>query len=215
MVTIEQKLSLFSNMLQRSIAEEFKQEMQNIRQEYSQKLQASKEAADKEAADIIARTRKKAETERVEQISRIKLEFKKEYMTLKEKLFSRFMERVTAEVRKFTESGKYPGYMVSQTEKLMSSGTLPESLVIYMTKRDIERYSEDIKRKLMEQKQIDITFREASDSIIGGFIAEDPADMVRIDLSLSALLQDNEDYIMQTLFQAIEAGDANDDVRQK
>jgi len=214
MVTINQKLSLFQNMLQRSLDDEFKQEMTELRQEYSQKLQTNKEAADREAAEIIARTKKKAEAERVGQISRIRLEFKKEYMNLKEKLFSRFMERVINEVEKFTVSDRYPGYMMSLVQKLMSSGELPENTVIYMTKRDLERYAEDVKRKLVEQKQTDIKLREAPDSIIGGFIAENPADMVRIDLSMSALLQDNEDYIMQMLFQAIEAGDANDNLEQ-
>lgn len=214
MVTINQKLSLFQNMLQRSLDDEFKQEMTELRQEYSQKLQTNKEAADREAAEIIARAKKKAEAERVGQISRIRLEFKKEYMNLKEKLFSRFMERVINEVEKFTVSDRYPGYMMSLVQKLMSSGELPENTVIYMTKRDLERYAEDVKRKLVEQKQTDIKLREAPDSIIGGFIAENPADMVRIDLSMSALLQDNEDYIMQMLFQAIEAGDANDNLEQ-
>lgn len=210
MVTINQKLSLFSNLLQRSINETFKLEMYDLQQEYSDKLQRSKEAADRQAAEIIRKAGKKAEAERTEQISRIRVEFKKEYMSIREKYFSRFMERITTEMKKFTESEKYRGYMLSLADKLKGAGRLPDSLVIYMTGQDIERHGEAVMKSLREQKNSDITLKEAPDSMIGGFIAEDPADRIRMNMSMSALIEDNRPYIMQALFRAIEAGDAND-----
>jgi vacuolar-type H+-ATPase subunit E/Vma4 len=54
-----------------------------------------------------------------------------------------------------------------------------------------------------------IIFRQAKEDIIGGFIAEDQENDMRIDMSLKALLEDNKAFIMQTFFQAIETGDQN------
>ncbi len=210
MVTINQKLSLFSNLLQRSINEAFKLDMYDLQQEYSTRLKRSKEAVDREAADIISRARKRAEYERVEQSSRNNMEFKKEYMSVKEKCFSRFMDRVADEIDRFTRSDRYNEYVISLAGKLKSSGQLPDGLVIYMAGHDIDKHADAVKQKLLEQMKIDIEFRAAPDNIIGGFIAEDPANKVRLDLSLSALLEDNKAYIMQALFQAIETGDVND-----
>jgi vacuolar-type H+-ATPase subunit E/Vma4 len=54
-----------------------------------------------------------------------------------------------------------------------------------------------------------LDFRPAGDEIIGGFIAEDAGSRIRINFSIEALLEDNKAYIMQTLFQAIETGEAD------
>jgi hypothetical protein len=50
--------------------------------------------------------------------------------------------------------------------------------------------------------------KAAGDSIIGGFIAVDTDSDIRMDFSIKTLLEDNRPYMMQTLFQALEADGA-------
>ena len=208
MVTIEQKLTLFSNLLHRTMDEAFKAEMEKLKKEYDIKIQKNKEEVDREAEIIISAAEKKALAECAERISRNKVEFKKEYMLKKEHYFSILMGRIKKELDAFVRSEQYPGYLLELAGKLEPVQTA-EILEIYLTDRDSEKYLEQIKNTLLQKgKWKELVFLPAAaDDIIGGLIAEDPQSNIRIDLSLKAMLEDNRSFIMQTLFQAIETGD--------
>jgi len=208
LVTIEQKLALFSKLLQRSANEEFTEELAKLKKEYELRLQKGKAAVDKEAEEIISKSRKKAETERVELVSRVRVSLKKEYMAVKEKYFSSFLEQIRKEIDNFVLSDKYPDYLVILVKKLEEQEQLSGSLLIYMTGRDIEKYSEAIGQQLSKSGKKVPVFRPVDNQIIGGLIAEAPESSIRLNFSIEALLEDNKAYIMQTLFQAIETGEA-------
>lgn len=209
MVTIEQKLSLFSKLLHRSMDEKFKKDMENLKSGYEVELRKNKEAADKEAEDIISKSVRKAEAEKTEMINKIRINLKKELMDVKEKHISLFMDHLKEEIEKFIQSEKYGGYLVSQTDRIVGAKELKDGLVLYMTRRDYEKYSDKIKQVLLKSGRKECTLKIADSHIIGGFIAEDAAGSIRLDFSIGTLLEDNMPYIMQTLFEAIEAGDTN------
>lgn len=209
MVTIDQKLSLFSKLLHRSMNEKFTEEMGKLKEEYEVKIQKNKDAVDKEAEDIINKSRKKAEAEKMELASIIRVNMKKETMAVKEKHFTVLMGHLSEEIEKLIQSDKYDDYLLSLVKKLEETEYISNSLIIYMTNRDNVKYAENIRQELLKSQQMDCTFEIAPDSIIGGFIAEDPISNIRMDFSINTLLEDNKPYIMQALFQAIEAGETN------
>ncbi len=209
MVTIEQKLSLFSNLLHRTMEESFKQEMENLRKEYEVKMQKDKEAVDKEAEYIINAAKKRAEAERTEMVSRNRVELKKEYMVLKEKYFLALIERVKRELEQFAGSDDYAAYLTKLAARLGSLLPASNRLGISLCARDLEKYKDVLKNALSDAGRKEIVFTLAGNDIIGGFIAYDMDNDIRIDMSFNALLEDNRSFIMQTLFQAIEAGDQN------
>ncbi|MDO8685781.1 MAG: V-type ATP synthase subunit E [Clostridiales bacterium] len=208
MVTIEQKLSLFSKLLHRSMSDKFAEEMENLKKEYEEKIRKNRDEVDKEASDILNKSRKKAETEKIELISGIRITMKREYLSVKEKFFVVLMDHLKDEIEKFVQSEKYGEYLFSQVKKLESE-QFSDKLIIHMTNRDYEKYAKNIKQELLKSLQKDLTFDIADDDIIGGFIAEDPVGNIRMNYSIDALLEDNKQYIMQTLFQVIEAGESD------
>lgn len=208
MVTIEQKLSLFSKLLHRSMDDKFTEEMEKLKKEYEVKIQKKRDAVNKEAEDILSKSQKKAEAEKTELVSKIRVSMKREYMSVKEKHFTILMDHLMCEINDFIQSEKYGNYMISQVKKLEESEQLSDNLIIYMTNRDNEKFAEYIRREFLKANK-NCSFKVADDNIIGGFIAEDPVGKIRMNFSIDALLEDNKSYIMQTLFQAIEAGDAN------
>ena len=209
MVTIEQKLSLFSKLLHRFMNDKFTEEMENIKKEYEEKIQKGRDAVDREAEDILKKSRKKAETEKIELLSKIRISMKMESMSVKEKYFGVFMGHLKDEIEKFISSDKYENYLFAMVKKLEELEQFSNSLIIYVTNRDYEKYAENIKQALLKSQQRDLSFKIADDDIIGGFIAEDPISNIRMNFSINALLEDSTQYIMQTLFQAIEAGEGN------
>jgi vacuolar-type H+-ATPase subunit E/Vma4 len=118
------------------------------------------------------------------------------------------MEQLRKKIDSFILSEDYHNYLFLMAKKLVEQDQFSDTLMIYMTVRDIDKYSEGLKQQLYEAGKREVTFRQAGDSIIGGFIAEEPGGSIRINLSIEALLEDNKPYIMQTLFQTIETGEA-------
>ncbi len=206
MVTIEQKLSLFSKLLQRSMSEKFDEEMRQLRKDYEAKAKENEEIVKKEADEILKRARKKADAEKLEMVSKMKYGLKREYIDVKEKYFTLFMQHLTDKIEKFIETDEYPEYLMRLISKLMEE-KITDSIVLYMTKRDLDKYTEAIKQRLSEAGIFDFSFKIADDKIIGGYVAEDTLNKIRIDCTIQSILDDNTPYIMQTLFKAIEAGE--------
>lgn len=208
MVTIERKLMLFSKLLHRSVSERFAVEMEELKKEYEVKLKQCRDEVNKEAEEIISKARKKAEAERIELISKIKVGEKREFMAFKEKHFALLMYHLRERIEKFVQSEEYGDYLVSLVQRIQESEELSDAPDIYITNRDFEKYAGKIKDILIKASKAEHSFKTADDSIIGGFIAEDPVLNIRLDYSIKSLLEDNKPYIMHTLFQAIEAGEA-------
>lgn len=209
MVTIEQKLEMFSRLLHRSMNDKFTEDMENLKKEYEEKIQKNKEAVDKAAEGIISKSRKKAEAEKTEMISKIRIRMKKEYMSVKEEQYESLMSQLKERIEQFIQSERYGAYLLSLLKKAEESGQLSDDLLFYMTKRDHDQYMENIKQELAKLQYKEPSVKIAEDNIIGGFIIEDHIRNVRMDFSARSLLEDNRLYIMQTLFQAIEAGEMN------
>jgi V/A-type H+-transporting ATPase subunit E len=206
MVTIDQKLSLFSKLLQRSMNEKFDEEMDKLRKEYEAKAKTNKETVKREVDEILSKARKKADTEKLEMVSKMKYGLKREYISVKEKYFTIFMKHLSEKIEKFIESDEYYKYLMHLISKLEEE-KLTDNVVLHMTKRDSDKYADAIKQKLSEIGIFNCSFVTAEDKIIGGYVAEDTFNKIRIDCTIESLLEDNMSYIMQTLFKAIEAGD--------
>ena len=70
MVTIEQKLTLFSKLLHQDIKEETDQKFYELEKEYEKISAESKICTDKEAAQIIEQAKRRAESKQIELISK-------------------------------------------------------------------------------------------------------------------------------------------------
>ena len=209
MVTIEQKLSLFSKLLHRTMTEKFTEDMEALKKEYEVKIHKNKEAVDKETEEILYKSLKKAETEKTELVSRARIGMKRKYMSVKDKYCSILMSHIKAEIDKFIQSERYEAYLVTLARQLLEQEQLSGRMIIYMKGCDLEKYGETIRQELLKNRQWELSFQAGDDNMIGGLIAEDPVGHIRLDLSVEALLEDNRPYIMQVLFQAIEAGEAD------
>ena len=209
MVTIEQKLSLFSKLLHRTMTEKFTEEMEALKKEYDEKICMSNEAVDREAAETVNKAVKKAEAERVELLSRARISMKRESMAVKDKYCGILMSHLKDEIEKFILSDRYEAYLINLVNELLGEKQLSDNLIIYMKSGDMAKYGDVVKQELLKNRKWNIAFSEIGDYIIGGLIAEDPVGHIRVNLSVEALLEDNRTYIMQVLFQAIEAGEAN------
>jgi V/A-type H+-transporting ATPase subunit E len=212
MVTIEQKLLLFSKLINNSMDKSLNEELKELEKQYDLKIKKSMDEANQMAKSIEERAAKKAEMKKTESLSRSKVIIKREIIVLKEKYYYTFMETFKKRLSDFIVSDKYKSYLkslISSLENLLNSyGEC--NLVIQLTENDKQRHAEFIESELSKNKSCkSIEFKTTND-IMGGFIAVIPDKDIKMDLSIDAVLEDNKTYIMQTIFEALEAGDLNE-----
>lgn len=210
MVTIEDKIKLFYKLLNQSMDTKLAEDLVELESSYDLRLNAEIGRIDKEANEIEERAEKKSEVRRAESISKSKVIIKKDIMALKEKYYYVFMDKFIKFIKEFVDSKEYETYLSDIISNLSDSIKNYEKcdLIIYVTKRDNEKYSNFIKSEISKNNTNKIVFKTTED-ILGGLIAEPAGNNVKIDISIDAVLEENKSYIMQTIFEELEAGDYN------
>ena len=212
MVTIEQKVLLFSKLIDQLMNAQFKEGLKNLEVEYNGKLEKNKKDTDLEVKKIINNANKKRNLEISKAYSSFKINEKKELMLVKENCFNKFMVRLKSYIEEFIKSDKYKDYLLKLIKEISLEEKHTNSITIYVTSDDYSKYSDLLKNELKKLGYNDdrYTIAIAKDNIIGGFVVEDNVDKFRINLSIKSLLEDNKSYIMQMLFEALEAGVDNE-----
>lgn len=209
MVTIEQKILLFSKLLNQSMDHSFEEELKELEKQYKEKLQKTKDEVGIEVTQIVEKANKSFEINKNQIISKSKVKLKNETMLLKEKYYNLFISALKLKLNSYVKSNEYKNYLSNSLnnldDKLFSNNG---NLAIWLTKIDHEKYGDFI-IDIIERKYNSTCLLNCLDTIIGGLIIENTEEKFRIDLSIDSILEDNKLYIMQTLFDALEAGDIN------
>ncbi|MEG0013288.1 MAG: V-type ATP synthase subunit E family protein [Cellulosilyticaceae bacterium] len=213
MVTIEQKLSLFSKLLQQDIKDEISGKLALIEEEYKQKQIEHNEIVDKEARLMVDRAIKKAELKRTEMVSKAKMQAKKQAMTSKDKCVNLCMIQLKEHINKFIKSDAYEAYLLKVIDNIRNLGEIKNQIIIHMTKEDIQRYKEQVSSYLesLEIESSKVVIEACETPILGGVIVEIPSENIRMDLSIMTMLEDSKSYIVEQVFEAIEqVGEASE-----
>lgn len=205
MVTIEQKLTLFSKLLSQELKEEVSQKTMELEKEYEGKIAESKYKIDREAADIIDNARKRAEAKKIELISKGKMSSKKETMLTTEKVVVRFTEALIERARAFVDKPVYETYLKHTVAQLEELKDYANPLVIYMQEKDIARHKDFIEKELIKigVKKEQLEFEKAESDIIGGLIIADPTLNMKIDMSMQSIIEESKDRIVEIVTGAL------------
>lgn len=211
MITIEEKINLFYKLLNQSLDSQLAEELKEIGDSYDIKLEDLKDNFDKEGKEIVDRANKKAQLRRTKSASKSKTVIQKEIMSLKETYYNKFMNEFKLYLEEFTDTKEYETYLSNITAKISEEikNYHNTDLVIFVTKKDNEKYQDFIKKEINKSNSNKLIFK-TSENIIGGLIFEFAEKHIKIDMSIDAVLEDNEAYIMATVFEALEVGDYND-----
>lgn len=208
MVTIEQKLVLFSKLLNQSMNLKYEEELDRLEKDIQSKIQKAKEKVDKQAQEIEDRAAKKAESKYTESRSKSKVVIKRDIMSVKEKYLDILMNSLKIRLQDFVRSKEYKTYLYKNILKLNNELSKYDKLdlIIYLSTLDFNKYGDYITTEFSKNHSISLKTID----IIGGFIAQIPSKNIKFDLSIDSVLEDNKTFIMQTLFEALKAGEYND-----
>ncbi len=206
MVTIEQKIILFSRLIYQIMNANFKEVLQNLESEHDKRFEESKRDIDMQVKKIISSAHKKRDLEISKINGTLKINEKREHMLEKEKYYDKFMAKLEAYIKEFVKGEAYKDYMLKLINGIGLKDSEIKNLNLFMTKDDYSKYSDLLSNELKklgykeENYKIEITNQD----IIGGFVLEDNINNFKVDLSIRSLLEENQDYIMKVLFEALE-----------
>lgn len=206
MVTIEQKLSMFNKLLQRSMDDNFAAEIEYLRKDHSTKRQQVKSDIDREVKSIEEKAYKRAEKEKTKIFNQASVAQRMEYMSAKEELFSIMLEKLKFRVNEFIQSKDYKSYLIFLAKQLAHSERASESISIFMTRQDVEKYGNDVKLVLRDLCKGSPNIEIGDDTMIGGLVFMNSDFNIRVDLSIKTLLDESKSMMMQTFFQALLPG---------
>lgn len=205
MVTIEQKLTLFSKLLNQDIKEEMDEKFAQLEKEFERKIAENKFAVDKEATEIVEQARRRAETKKIELISRGHLSSKKETMQVKREVTERFFKALKEKVIDFTKTPEYLSYLLETISELKELAESKNSLVIYLSQNDYDNHQQDIEKALNAIGIVSerLSFEVAQTPILGGLIVVDCISNTRIDASMLQVIEDAKEHIIEKISKAI------------
>ena len=205
MVTIEQKLTLFSKLLNQDIKEEMDEKFAELEKEFEKKIAENKFVVDKEATEIVEQARRRAETKKVELISKGRLSSKKEAMQVKREVTERFLKALEEKVVAFTKTPEYLTYLSQVISGLKELAEGKNNLVVYLAQNDYDNHLEEIKKGLngigITSDRVD--FEVAQTPILGGLVIVDSTSNTRIDESMLQVIEDAKEHIIEKISNAI------------
>ncbi|EOD01368.1 V-type ATP synthase subunit E [Caldisalinibacter kiritimatiensis] len=205
MVTVEEKLNIFSKLVFEKVKNECDMKLKIMRDENKKIIEDYKAKKEKEGKDIIEKKIKSGEQKKKQLISKAKNETKRKILSKKNELLDKLTDEVKEKVKQYTEHNVYEEFLNETLNKILIDFKNENKIVLYMTENDINKYKSKVISFFNYKKYNGIfEIKVDKEDIIGGIRAVNGKNTVRIDLSLLAIIKDNKRYIGQILFQELE-----------
>ncbi|ONI38033.1 hypothetical protein AN639_08460 [Candidatus Epulonipiscium fishelsonii] len=206
MVTIEQKLTLFSKLMKQDISEEVKERRDEIERKYDE-LRATKEKeAEIKSQKYIEDYLKNSTIKNVEQESQIRLATKKKVVEAKEKLIAQILEEVKLKVQNFITTSNYETFLQNQVIEISTFIKENTNIILLLSVEDGKRHEEKIQEFLKENNISNVTFDTTSKIQLGGFILNVPEKNIQIDMTIDRLIEDKKEGMVEQILEEIEKG---------
>ncbi|HHY90904.1 MAG TPA: hypothetical protein GX503_04490 [Clostridiales bacterium] len=209
MVTIEEKLGVFTKMVLGKAQQEFNDKLQEIEKQNQETIEAYRQDLKKREEKIINEFDKKGLLERNKRISKAKLNGKKQVLAKQQELVERHIKNLRQMAIAFTESESYESFLKKLLAEIFSYFKNEDAVGLFLTERDIERYSALIlaQGKEFGFKKDQISIQAGDPGMIGGVQGIDQKKSFRIDLSMYTMIEQYRKQIGQKLYTVLkEAG---------
>lgn len=124
---------------------------------------------------------------------------------IKEEMIQRFMEALEKKVIEFIQTQKYLDYLKQMISSFKELGRSYNQLEVYLTQRDYNQNLDFIQREFEKLgiKEDRLDFKVTTEPILGGLVILDIKDNVRIDGSISGVIEEAQQYIVEKVSKAI------------
>lgn len=209
MITIEDKLNIFYKIVLEKEKEESLKVLNEIEEKNKVTLAKHRERLLKVKDDIIEKSIKNGEVKKDELISQEIVEARKRIFTKKEGLLDDLILSLEKKAKDFVNSEEYSQYLLDGIGRVLKD-IEDEAIIIYLKNEDRLGLSGSIAKVGIEIGK-KISFENANEDIIGGFIVSDIDKKYLIDESFKGKIEENKYLIGEELYSTLgKAGDILD-----
>ncbi|OOB77881.1 MAG: hypothetical protein ATN33_03545 [Epulopiscium sp. Nele67-Bin001] len=203
MVTIEQKLALFSKLMQQDIAEDMHKRREELEQDFKSRKLSSEQQAEEEAKKYLNDYKKKEQSKLAEIKSKSKLLSKKEIMKAQEVCIADIFQNLYQKIAEYTLSEEYENSLKDKLLQLRPY--FIHNVDIYLTQTDEGRYKQTL-LSFLETQGVDlelVNIQGSSRLQLGGLILKVPSEQVQVDFSIDSEISAKNDEITEMVLEAI------------
>lgn len=196
MITIEQKLKLFTKIVIDKQNSEYEDLIRDIDKSETEALDAYKKELAVKSIDFRNELIEKAVIEKKRLLSNVKVEKKKSILNKKSQIVKEVIEELKLRASKFTDEDSYKSFLFKLVEKMIVSVPNETSFICYLSEKDTKRYGSEILKIFNNNREgIEVTIKEQAKDEIGGVILFDSDERYKIDSCLKSMIEENEDLI--------------------
>ncbi len=200
MITIEEKLKLFTKIVYDKVDKENQRIVENFNNDYGNIIEEKKKEFTKEVNEISLQSKKNIEKEKLHVISKARIEEKRIIMERKVEIYEETMQALIEYAKSFTETEEYKDNFFRDFKDAFLDMSEFSNVDIYLTQRDLLKFRNEIV-SILKDKNIEF---HNDDEIVGGFIILDTKRNIKLDMSLLSRIQNSKDYIGQKLFEILQ-----------
>lgn len=204
LVTLEQKLALFSKLMQQDISDNLQEGRAKIESDYRKRRALQEQQSKEKAKRYVDDHKKIIDTKIAQYKAKAKLESKKEIMQVKEDCIHVIDELLKDRINEYTDTAEYQTWIIESVKSLKEY--FDQEVVIYLSPKDLKNQKEAIINELeAEGANTKFVAFDLNDKIVlGGLIVKIEASNMQVDLSLDSVLENKSEEISQLVLTAIE-----------
>jgi len=212
MITIEEKLNVFTKLVLGHVQQEFEKKYQEINRENDEKIEEHKTKLQERKERIVEDFISKGKIEKNKLISQANLDKKRKILNKKQEFIERIVDSLYKMAEAFCESPEYEGYLVRMLTEILPRFAHEKSVRVFINERDMKNHIELIVREA-EKVGFDkehIQLLKIQEEIVGGLTVYNDDMTLKVDSTIDAIIEENRHKIGQKLYEALkEAGDLN------
>ncbi|GFR34412.1 V-type ATP synthase subunit E [Thermobrachium celere] len=194
MITIEEKINLFTKIVYEKVEKENKEAIKKFEEEYVKIIDQKKEEFKKRAEELEYKTASEIEKIKVQTLSKAHIKGKRMLLETRNKIYNTALKDIIDFAKQINNSIAYREYFSDKLNKLINNYDIQEAHII-ITQADWNLWYKDLQIK--SNKNLSVEF---DDNIIGGFILIDKQNNVKYDFSIGNLVEANREKIGEKLF---------------
>ncbi|OOB77381.1 MAG: hypothetical protein BEN19_01970 [Epulopiscium sp. Nuni2H_MBin003] len=200
MVTIEQKLALFSKLMQQDTSEKLKTKTNQITEHYKEEKERREKEIKEQAKRYVIEEKKVIKTKLASDHGKIKLDAKKQILQIKQACVEQAYEELYKKLDEYTDSQEYINFLqksLTQVEPYLAKDGISE---VHLSKKDFNNHYNLVKSYLNSEDEI----KSDDKIIVGGIILKKPQINIQIDLSLDSEISDKYEELVSIILEAIQ-----------
>lgn len=212
MITIEEKLNVFTKLVLGHVQQEYEEKHQEISKVNNKKIETYKVRLEERKSEIIEDFVSKGKIEKNKLVSQASLDKKRKILNKKQELIERILSNLHKKAREFTHTSEYEGFLTGILREILPPFKGERALKIIVSQRDLERYRDLVLSEAYKVgfEEKDVQVMAAREEVTGGIVVFNQDMTLKVDSLIDTIIEEFRPTIGQKLYDALkEAGDLN------